>query len=1049
MLALEGEAAGAKRFATPDGTTALVPTAAPAPGRTGPMVLLSPHVAPAWVLVRAPGYYDQIVPVGSASGDVTLSVALTPSGVTFAGRLVRADDGAPLADQRVTVQAGQAQYETRSDADGRFEVSGVERAGGLTRLTVLRDHRPVYIEDVRLTSSDVTVTRDPLRITTDPIVVVSEVENEDGERLSGAAVIVSAPSEQLSMTDDDGRFTLALSPGTYTITAQKTGYEDQTFELTVTPDGEGDFVPSSGQRTVRRALRLAQRLSTLKARGAAEGLEVLGTPDERLLHYGTTDPLVMRVQKIVLKGATRKILIRVRTEATRRPSRPTPPGQTPTTPLSNAPVAIKLHGLNGRQYLTGRTNRNGELDLSPVVGRRVVIVAESFRDGAVVYEKDSVVVVVSGSTRAPYTFTLEPRTTNATLTGRVIVLRGPREWVPIADATVTVDIASGGRTMGGGVAQPAFSRRVTTDSNGRYSVEGLPPGRDAVVRVDKTGLASDEQTVSTSTVGGRGASLRADFTLAPPPPPPRRMRITQLNGYPVEITAMQEESNGVRVSGQITAVPNSVFTLAPGTTLSFQNALVSRDGNEGRATVNGNLRLQEASLSLQVFGVPIILRNPSLRADSPTSSTLTGSELEVDLNTAFPSQKGWATTSQAVKLEVPGAGVLTSSGQLAGVTALRVTSAFKLTAQGIPMDVNTTSTLTANGLTLAGVLSPAGFPNGATLPVTSLSISKNGDLGAATLGAAPTLTLDQWTLAPTKARLSNGAIALDGTIRMPMNGSTTFSSTFKDLEVTQDGLHGGKFTLAGNRLGLFDQVAFTMPAPATFGFGQDEGEDGKTVYELGGPGSITLGQNAYFSVNLPVKEFKVLSTGEFEGTANVGFKASFAGVAKYELKNLTYGNTVGNGGTLGLKLDGELNVDIPKATATVGAITFMPGNRIHVDEVQVKADLKNMASIDVTLSFLNGTTDELPESCGDVAEGTGNATGFCGAGEFEIKKMDGVRSQHPLPHARGERHVWRELGRRHPAMSPSAPPGWCSRSPAWASATTWATATSSCRCRAT
>jgi hypothetical protein len=66
--------------------------------------------------------------------------------------------------------------------------------------------------------------------------VSGQVTGDNGSAVGGASILFDGPQRQTTTTDDSGDFTVSVTPGLYTVTVTKGGFQTGSSQVTVTPD---------------------------------------------------------------------------------------------------------------------------------------------------------------------------------------------------------------------------------------------------------------------------------------------------------------------------------------------------------------------------------------------------------------------------------------------------------------------------------------------------------------------------------------------------------------------------------------------------------------------------------------------------------------------------------------------------------------------------------------------------------------------------------------------------------------------------------------------
>ena len=413
---------------------------------------------------------------GCGSGESDVGQTNGNSVTTVTGTVTNAGTGAPLADATVAATG----FSTTTDSNGNFTLTGVPP--GPQTLTVSRSgfisttKTVTVVAGTSVSAGAIALTPLPAFGTVTGAVTIAGA----GAPLSGATVAATGFS---TTTDSNGNFTLTgVPPGPQTLTVSRSGFISTTKTVTVV----------AGKTVSTGTITLTPRTT-------------FGTIIGTVTNAGT--------------GA----------------------------PLSGATVAVASIGV------TATTDTNGNFTLAgvpPDSGELLVVKASGFSSAS------KVVTVVAGETVSAGTIALTPLPTASTSTGTVTITNAGTV-APLSGATV------------GGTG---FS--TTTDSNGNFTLTGLPPGpqtltvsrsgfspttTDVTVEPGKTlsagtialtplptfgtitGTVTNARTgapLSGATVGGTGFSTTTDsngnFTLAGVPQGPEELLSVTASGFSPE-----------------------------------------------------------------------------------------------------------------------------------------------------------------------------------------------------------------------------------------------------------------------------------------------------------------------------------------------------------------------------------------------------------------------------------------------------------------------------------------------------------------------------------
>ena len=216
-------------------------------------------------------------------------------GRRITGLVLDADTGAPIAGATVSLGEHEAYRHSRYQAgqvprprfaltgnDGRFAMQDLPPLG-----FVVGAGAPGYLgarEKLDLAGGDQEVT---LRLTSGGHALTGRVTDVGGGGIPGTLVVATVlelslaafdnPEQTSAVTDDDGRYRLSLSPGTYTVAAWHPDYVEVTDTFTQgAQDGALDFVLTPGGRISGRVLSRADGAPIAGARVTWSGGQATG-----------------------------------------------------------------------------------------------------------------------------------------------------------------------------------------------------------------------------------------------------------------------------------------------------------------------------------------------------------------------------------------------------------------------------------------------------------------------------------------------------------------------------------------------------------------------------------------------------------------------------------------------------------------------------------------------------------------------------------------------------------------------------------------------------
>lgn len=155
------------------------------------------------------------------------SMAVPPPPVTtggLKGKVIDSATGLPLQAATISV-AGAKSYPASTDSSGNFALSSINIGSYVVSVSAAgygaRTYSVTVIADVTTDLGSIALTLNPTTGTVQGTVTNAST----GAPISGAAITVSGPGAGSAVTATDGSYQLTgLNPGTYTLSAAKTGY---------------------------------------------------------------------------------------------------------------------------------------------------------------------------------------------------------------------------------------------------------------------------------------------------------------------------------------------------------------------------------------------------------------------------------------------------------------------------------------------------------------------------------------------------------------------------------------------------------------------------------------------------------------------------------------------------------------------------------------------------------------------------------------------------------------------------------------------------------
>jgi outer membrane protein assembly factor BamB len=191
--------------------------------------------------VSKQGYYTNFTQVTVGPDDIiTANFTMRYIPATIIGTITDKNTGNPIAN--VTVTAGSAQNTT--GGNGKYLLTIL--LPGTYNLTVTKSGYVTNATSV-IVSPGVTYTINRALGLANGIITGVVTDKNTGAYVVGATVTTGSYQ---ATTGADGKYTLSVPPGTYTVTISKQGYDQQTFQVTVgagaTQTNNVAFVPSAG-----------------------------------------------------------------------------------------------------------------------------------------------------------------------------------------------------------------------------------------------------------------------------------------------------------------------------------------------------------------------------------------------------------------------------------------------------------------------------------------------------------------------------------------------------------------------------------------------------------------------------------------------------------------------------------------------------------------------------------------------------------------------------------------------------------------------------------
>lgn len=243
----------------------------------------------AWVLLRMPGFVPRVLEADIPPEGVDLGVQTLEPAVDVTGRVVN-EAGKGLADAEVrliTVAGMGGSAVARSDADGQFVVADQPRSGELSLAASVKGYVMAGLVKVVLPPPGEVV----LRMRQARVLTGRVVDAESQSPLSDASVSAGTTMERTTgmggmimasgrsargRTDERGEFRLEdLEPATLTLTATAQGYQRQSQQVEMPPEGD----PAPVLVALRKGFELRGRVLEASGQPAA-GVQVTASQAE-------------------------------------------------------------------------------------------------------------------------------------------------------------------------------------------------------------------------------------------------------------------------------------------------------------------------------------------------------------------------------------------------------------------------------------------------------------------------------------------------------------------------------------------------------------------------------------------------------------------------------------------------------------------------------------------------------------------------------------------------------------------------------------------------
>jgi thermitase len=414
-------------------------------------------------------------------GTVTGTVTAAGSGSSIAGATVT--DGT-----RTTTTDASGEYTIANVPPGTYQVRASKSGYESSSLTVTVSEGNTALADLSLT-----------RIIVPGTITGSVTDAGSGSPIAGAMV---TDSTRTATTDASGEYTMAdVSPGTYEVTASKSGYESSSLTVTVL---EGNT--ALADLALTRVIVLGTVTGTVTDAGS--GSPIAGAVVTDSTRTTTTDASGEYTIANVPPGTYQVTGSKSGYESSSL-TVTVSEGNTAVADLSLVQIIVPgtitgtVTAAGGGSPIAGATvtdgtrttttDASGEYTIAGVPPGTYQVTAS--KPG---YESSSLTVTVSEGNTAVADLALTQIIVPGTITGTVTAAGGGS---PIAGATVA-----------------AGTRTTTTDASGEYTIAGVPPGAYQVT-ASKSGYESSTTTATLLS----GSTAVTNFSLNPDTPPSNEM----------------------------------------------------------------------------------------------------------------------------------------------------------------------------------------------------------------------------------------------------------------------------------------------------------------------------------------------------------------------------------------------------------------------------------------------------------------------------------------------------------------------------------------------
>ncbi|MDZ7719772.1 MAG: carboxypeptidase regulatory-like domain-containing protein [Balneolaceae bacterium] len=951
------------------------------------------------VRVDAPGYKPVVTHL-SASPELSEFESATVEKVyklqkalpVVEGRVVRRDNQSPIKNAIVALTPPVNNLTPRvtvTDSDGRFTITRIQTHTEPYKLVVQSSKSEKYEEEILLNERGVVIQRDPIMLDPTLITVVGRIQNDRSENIANATVKWQDGGSPVQ-TDQQGRFVTANTQGTHTLQVRKIGHRDMdtTITVEVSEEPEFDFNFERNQTRQDWSDTDISNFSTTTNQWAnsvinSESFQTDDGEEEEGFSFASVG---------YSGNASSSYSI----------SENFAQNETNMSMADYSSAAAYFMDIMGENGTPGDTQDIGTLVITRAVGKLDVTV-ESASDGSPI-ENATVQVGKTGPSdqtddqgsiyfdetpagnvpiqvQAPNTTNYVPVITETTITDNG----------EVTDVTISMDL--GGRATGtvtavGNPVEGATIRlegrediQTTTDSNGSYTLPGIPTG-EWTLKAGKSGFVGDSQTTTFS----EDTEQTVDFSLQD-----SEFNIASLLGFDIEVEELSVSPSDTTITGAIVSVPNNpLISVEPDFRIPFTNINVFEQ-NGKLLPVGGSVQTDMSEFNAEVFGfLQVTVSNSSgiivRERELPTQVGYLAGKVQIDYESTFTSETGWewpGAPKQQLVLpnldDLPdGVGeeelvTLTSDGSFPipdigeSDFELRISSvqeSFELYGFDVNLEL-AESRVRSDGFHLGGEVALNNIPllDNVGISLSELVIGINGAVKKADLDLdpKPSIGIANWALEVASGALSENGFSLGGAFELAIPGSDVSEINFSDLTISPDQIFGGQFTIPTGGLDIFGITSLQSKPGVDITFGKVQDEN---TYFVSGAGEIALPK--YVNEPLEFKEFLIRTDGQFRANITSNFESDFFGLADLTVNEVDFNNF---GGNPNIYVDGQFGLRaIPFINAQSGGLTYEPGGNVSFEEIDLDFDVVGVASVGAGIGFVD----------------TAQKTGFSGAGNIGI-----------------------------------------------------------------